>query len=132
MKKLKAALAVAGAVATSLVAFAPTASAADGCQRDWLTAGHWGTYSIVQKSGSGCHDVQVTEAWASGGASGDSYRAQYVNSSGSWTWASRPYQWIPNGSYPVNQYILISDLTTGRYFGVSAYNTYGSAVQVAH
>ncbi|MEU8616299.1 hypothetical protein [Streptomyces sp. NPDC048623] len=131
-KKTTAVLALAGAVATSLMALAPTASAADGCQRDWLTTGHGGTYSVIQKSGSGCHDVQVTQAWASGGASGDAYRAQYVNASGYWTWASRPYVWISNGTYPVNQYILISDLTTGRWFGVSAQNTYGSAVEVAH
>ncbi|MFG2869718.1 hypothetical protein [Streptomyces sp. NPDC048338] len=132
MKKTTAALALAGAVATSLMALAPTASAADGCQRDWLTTGRQDTWSTVQKSGSGCHDVQVVEASAPGGAGGDSYRARYVNASGAWTWASRPYQWIPNGSYPVNKYILVSDLTTGRWFGVAAYNYVGGAVQVAH
>ncbi|MFE5661566.1 hypothetical protein ACFQ9H_35930 [Streptomyces sp. NPDC056517] len=132
MKKTTAGLALAGAVATSLMTLAPTASAADGCQRDWLTTGQNSTWTTVNKSGSGCHDVQVVEAAAPGGDSGDSYRALYRNASGAWTWASRPYQWIYNGSYPVSRYVLISDLTTGREFGVAAYNNIGGAVQVAH
>ncbi|MFB8081867.1 MULTISPECIES: hypothetical protein [unclassified Streptomyces] len=132
MKKTTVGLALVGAVATSLMTLAPTASAADGCKRDWLTTGKNSVWTTVNKSSSGCHDVQVVDAQAPGGAGGDSYRAQYRNASGAWTWASRPYQWISNGSYSVNQYILISDLTNGREFGVAAYNWIGGAVQVAH
>ncbi|MFD5758400.1 hypothetical protein ACFWIZ_25150 [Streptomyces sp. NPDC127044] len=132
MKKALATLAIAGAAATSVLALAPAASA-DTCARSRRHTGYRSYWNTAYKSStSGCHDLNVVMASAPGGDSGDYYAGMYVNSSGNWTFGSRGYVWIPNGTYAVDKYDLVSDLTGGREFGVAAYNNIGGAVTIAH
>ncbi|MGW2786848.1 hypothetical protein ACWC3X_37510 [Streptomyces populi] len=132
MKKALATLAIVGAAASSVLALAPAASA-DSCARTTLNTGYRGYWSTAYKSStSGCHDLNVVMAAAPGGDSGDYYAGMYVNASGSWTFGSRGYVYIPNGEYAVNKYILVSNLTNGREFGVAAWNNAGGAVTIAH
>ncbi|MFB7241054.1 hypothetical protein CW362_10515 [Streptomyces populi] len=131
MKKALATLAIVGAAASSVLALAPAASA-DSCARTNLTTGYRTWWSTAYKSStSGCHDLNVVMADAPA-ASADSYVGFYVNSSGNWAVGTRGYVYIPDGTYAVNKYILVSDLSGGREFGVGALNNAGGAVTIAH
>ena len=132
MKKPLAALAAACIAAASLIALAPTASAA-GCVTTGITTGMQGPGTVAYKANSGCSDLNLTWAGSTDGVYGyDYYAGFYKNASGLWTVGSRGYFQVNDGSYAVDQVILVSDLTPGRAFSVASWYDGGDYVQITH
>ncbi|MEV5607335.1 hypothetical protein [Streptomyces sp. NPDC052225] len=131
MKKITAALGLAGTLAASAIALAPSASALS-CQQDTLYTG-WQTVNwTANKAADGCHDLNLTMAGAAGGTGYDGYQGWYVNSSGNWTPGASGYHWVRDGYYSLGSVVLVSNLTSGRTFGVSEYNSGWGVVTIAH
>ncbi|MFB6835909.1 hypothetical protein [Streptomyces sp. NPDC056361] len=130
MNKVLAALTAAGIAAASLVAVAPTASAA-GCVTTGITTGTGGVGTVAYKAASGCGDLNLTYAddtnlgW-------EEYAGYYKNASGTWTQGSRGYVYVEDGWYGLDQVVLVSGLTSGRAFSVASRWEGGDYVQITH
>lgn len=133
MKKALAALAAAGIAAASLIALAPTASAA-GCVTTEIKTGYRGPGWVAYKAANtGCNDLNVVSADdMSGGFRSDNYAGYYQNSSGTWTQGSRGYIYLGDFTYALGEVVLVSDLTPGRAFSVASWYDGGDYVQIAH
>ncbi|MFE5943635.1 hypothetical protein [Streptomyces sp. NPDC056480] len=131
-KKTLAAFAAAGLAAASLVAMAPTASAA-GCVASEIKTGYRGPGTVAYKASSGCKDLNLTSAdSASGWDTWDWYAGFYKNASGSWTQGSRGYVKVDDGYYELGSIVLVSDLTNGRAFSVASYWDSNDTVWIYH
>ncbi|WP_369261472.1 hypothetical protein [Streptomyces sp. R35] len=131
MKKSLAALAAAGVATASLLAAAPTASAS-GCVSTTLTTGLYSPYTVAYKAASGCRDLNLTYAHDNDGRGAEWYEGWYKNSSGAWTEGASGYHYIYDGSYSLGSIVLVSDLTSGRAFGVTSWNESGDTVVITH
>ncbi|CAM5429776.1 hypothetical protein STANM309S_02971 [Streptomyces tanashiensis] len=120
MKKSFAALAAAGIATASLLTAAPSASASAGCYATLLNTGYQSPGQSTYKANSGCRDLNVTYSDDTSSANGDAYAGYYKNASGSWTRGSRGYVYIADGYHTRGEIVLVSDLTTGREFGVAS------------
>lgn len=132
MKKITAALGLAATLAASTIALAPSASALS-CQENTLYTGNAGQVAwTTTKAADGCRDVNLVFAGASAGAQSDGYMGMYQDGSGTWHSAASGYHWLNNGYYSLGSVVLISDLTSGRTFGVTEYNSGFGVVKVQH
>ncbi|MEU5531912.1 hypothetical protein [Streptomyces sp. NPDC020362] len=131
MKKTLTALAAAGVVAASLIATAPAASAS-GCVSSTLTTGLTQPATVAYKAASGCRDLNLTYAHDTSGQGRDYYEGWYKNSSGNWTAGSAGWIQVPDGSYAAGRIVLVSDLTSGRAFGVTSLFDSGDTVVITH
>ncbi|WP_328944913.1 hypothetical protein OG259_28915 [Streptomyces sp. NBC_00250] len=130
MNKALAALAAAGIAATSLIAVAPTASAA-GCVTSGIWTGYLEPGTVVYKASGGCSDLNLTYADAKDDTS-DYYVGFYKNAAGEWRAGSRGYFAIDDGRYGTDTFVLVSDLTPGRAFSVGAFSYGGDYVEITH
>ncbi|MFI6154812.1 hypothetical protein ACIBCA_19220 [Kitasatospora sp. NPDC051170] len=132
MKKITAALGLAATLAASTIALAPSASALS-CQENTLYTGPNGTVAdTTTKANDGCHDVNLVMAGASAGAHSDGYMGVYKDGNGVWHSAASGYHWLNDGYYSLGSVVLISNLTSGRTFGVTEYNSGWGVVKVQH
>ncbi|WP_432169448.1 hypothetical protein [Streptomyces sp. 1222.5] len=131
MHKYLTGLAVAALSGASLISMAPAASAA-GCVSTTLTTGYQGAGQVAYKAASGCRDLNLTYAHDSSGSNFESYAGFYKNAAGNWTEGSTGYWGVFNGSKPLGSIVLVSNLTSGRAFGVGSYNDGGDTVTITH
>ncbi|MFF7774448.1 hypothetical protein ACFZCG_08435 [Streptomyces tanashiensis] len=124
-------LAAAGIAAASLVTVAPTASAA-GCVRSGVTTGFLSPGTVVHKSNSGCRDLNVTYANDTSDVGWDSYAGFYRDAYGYWNRGSRGYVTVEDGWFNPGDFILVTDLTSGREFSVASLRNGGDYVEIAH
>ncbi|MCX4980608.1 hypothetical protein [Streptomyces sp. NBC_00572] len=131
MNKALAALAAAGIAATSLIAVAPTASAA-GCVTSPIWTGYKAPGTVAYKAASACSDLNLTYADDQTIGNWDAYAGFYKNASGVWTIGSRGYIAIADSSYALDNFVLVSDLTPGRAFSVASASEGGDYVEITH
>ncbi|MFE1309239.1 hypothetical protein [Streptomyces sp. NPDC058755] len=131
MLKSLTTLALATLTTASLVSLAPTASAAS-CVSTTLTTGFRTAGQVAYKAASGCRDLNLTYAHDSSGASFESYAGFYKDAAGYWTAGSSGYWGVFNGTKTLGSIVLVSNLTSGRAFGVGSYNDGGDTVTITH
>ncbi|MFB7589247.1 hypothetical protein [Streptomyces sp. NPDC056169] len=131
MNKSLATLAAAGVAAASLLAFAPTASAA-GCVTSGITTGFDGPGTVAYKAAGPCNDVNLTYAYSASWTGPIPYAGYYKNASGTWVQASAGWIKVKNGAYAVDQIVLISDLIPGTPFSVGTFLQGGEWTVVTH
>ena len=130
MNKAVSALAAAGIAAVSLIAIAPTASAA-GCVTTGITTGYQDIGTVAYKANSGCSDLNLTYADAKDD-NWECYFGMYKNAAGVWTDGASGYHCRDDGWYGLDEVVLVTDLTPGRAFSVGAFSYGGDYVQITH
>ncbi|MEV7544098.1 hypothetical protein [Streptomyces sp. NPDC089915] len=134
MKKSFASLAVAGLAAASVVALAPTASAA-GCTSTWLKSPGTTTNGamVATKADSPCHDLNVSWSQSFSGNYSGYYGLYRKSSSAGWTGGSKGYVQMDNGYHDINNsyFALVTDLSAGTQFTVISRQP-GDQVTIVH
>lgn len=132
---------IAGALAmvsatTALVAMAPAASAApQACVTSKLTTGpSGGVGTKVRKSAtSTCHDLNLTRADDTTVYANDGYAGRlYHTSSSSWVTCDAGFIWVTDGTYPVDKYVLCTDVSDNTQFTVVSAANSGDSVSITH
>jgi hypothetical protein len=132
MRKTLAALAAAGITASTLIALAPTASAApQACARNTITTGAQGPGTVVNKSSSStCNDLNITSTDDKTQYANDGYAGYYKSSSG-WQQGSRGYIWLTDGTHSP-WVVVLSDVRDGTPMSVGSAANGGDTVGIAH
>lgn len=138
MRKSLTAIGAIGVVA-SMVALGPTAASepqVQACDSVVITTGPYeGVGTTARKSStSSCNDLNLVYADnASVGRYWEGYAGRYYRSStGIWHTGTAGYLFIPDGVYPVDKYVLVSDLRDGTLFTVASWIDGGDTVFITH
>ncbi|MEU0406842.1 hypothetical protein ABZ307_03320 [Streptomyces griseorubiginosus] len=122
--------------ATGLVAMAPVATAApQACVTSTLTTGpSGGVGTQVRKSAtSSCHDLNLTRADDKTVYANDGYAGRlYHSSSSSWKTCDAGFIWVTDGTYPVDRYLLCTDVNDNTLFTVVSAANSGDTVGITH
>lgn len=121
--------------ATGLV-LAPSATAApQACVTSTLTTGaSGGVGTQVRKSAtSTCHDLNLTKADDKTIYANDGYAGRlYHTSSSSWVTCDAGFIWVKDGTYPVDKYLLCTDVNDNTLFTVVSAANAGDTVGITH
>lgn len=138
MRKSLTMLAVIGGVVASAVALGPSAAADVGiqaCERTTIYTGPpegVGTEAI-KSSTSTCNDLNLVYAQDTSGGSYDYYAGRYYKSSTrQWITGSAGFIFAPDGSYELDQKVLVTDLRDGTKFTVASWFDGPDYVIIAH
>jgi hypothetical protein len=129
-------LAAAGSVIASAVALGPAAAAdahVQACVTSTITTGpRDGVGTTATKSStSSCGDLNLT--YADDPFGWDLYAGRYYRSStGTWVTGSAGYIGVSDGSYAVDEVVLVTDLRGGTRFTVASYWDAGDTVRITH